>query len=204
MPASNRPKFVGILEFTYHFRLDCDRGAAAVHTPLSELASDAIALYGSGTVAPACLLLQDEAGLDVNVLLFAAWMGARRRVALGESGVRRAAAYVADWHREVVLPLRVVRRKLKTGPAPAPTARTNSLRTELKAAELSAELIELDRLHGLTLEPYPAAPEPDAAEAALQNMLHAVELYAGRAANPREREAVERITARAAEMFAER
>lgn len=102
----------------------------------------AVRLYGMPGVADACLALQEECGVDVPVLLFSAWL-AGRSVALSAPEIRRIAAAVADWHREVVVPLRTVRRRLKSGPRPAPDQKTESLRNTIKGAELSAERIEL-------------------------------------------------------------
>lgn len=112
----------------------------------------AVRLYGMPGVADACLALQEECGVDVPVLLFSAWL-AGRSVALSPSEARRIAAVVADWHREVVVPLRTVRRRLKSGPRPAPDQKTESLRNTIKGAELSAERIELALLEaeGLSL-----------------------------------------------------
>jgi hypothetical protein len=43
----------------------------------------------------------------------------------------------------VVVPLRVLRQRLKTGPAPAPIPATDELRRKVQAVEIEAELIEL-------------------------------------------------------------
>lgn len=106
----------------------------------------ALALYGEAGVAEACLLLQDRAGVDVNLLLCAAFLGVRRGHLLDPAGVKHLQGEVAPWHREIVGGLRAVRRRLKSGPAPAPDAWTERLREQVKALEIEAELIELDRL----------------------------------------------------------
>jgi uncharacterized protein (TIGR02444 family) len=96
-------------------------------------------------VSTACLALQQAVGADVNLLLFAAWIGASRGVALAPEQGRRATAWVAAWHDEIVRPLRAVRVRLKSGPSPAPFA-TESLRVQVKAVELASERIELELL----------------------------------------------------------
>jgi hypothetical protein len=48
----------------------------------------------------------------------------------------------------VVVPLRVLRQRLKTGPAPAPIPATDELRRKVQAVEIEAELIELLELAG--------------------------------------------------------
>lgn len=97
--------------------------------------------------------------MDVPVVLFAAFVGAVRRQALMASGVDAARRRVDAWHREVVLPLRAVRQRLKFGPAPAPDDITGRLRSEVQRIEIEAELIELDELDALMpeLEPMPAS-----------------------------------------------
>ena len=103
----------------------------------------AVTLYAVPGVAEACLGLQDRHGCDVNVLLFAAWMGAVRRRTLTLAELAEAAAAVRDWHTEIVGPLRDARRRLKSGPAPAPNDASEALRTRIKAIEIEAERIEL-------------------------------------------------------------
>ena len=110
------------------------------------LKSYALKVYGTQGVPPACLLLQERFGLDVNVLLFAAFLGAVRGEALAPADLDTVAATVGDWHREVVRPLRAVRQRLKTGPTPAPDAATGILRGKLQKIEIEAELIELSEL----------------------------------------------------------
>lgn len=104
----------------------------------------------------ACLELQERRGLDVNVLLFAAWAGAACGVRLSAAGLARADAAVASWRAEVVHPLRAVRRRVKGEDA--------ALYERLKDAELAAERMQQDRLFaasGLT----PAAVPPDSGAA---------------------------------------
>jgi uncharacterized protein (TIGR02444 family) len=106
----------------------------------------ALALYGSEDVADACLYLQNRHDLDVNLVLFAAFVGAKRHQRLTASSLEAARARVDAWHSEVVRPLRAVRQRLKTGPAPAPNEITAHLRRRLQQVEIDAELIELDQL----------------------------------------------------------
>ena len=118
----------------------------------------ALALYGCDGVPAACLHLQSRHSLDVPVVLFAAYVGAVRRQTLTPSDVDAARARVDAWHREIVLPLRALRQRLKTGPAPAPDDTTAQLRSGVQRLEIEAELIELDELDALIpeLEPVPA------------------------------------------------
>lgn len=102
----------------------------------------ALKLYGAPDVGDACLVLQDESGVDVPVLLFSAWLSSNG-VALTAAEIARVDDLVRDWHNEVVRPLRAIRRRLKTGPLPAPTKETETLRNGVKGVELSSEKIEL-------------------------------------------------------------
>ncbi|MGK6314233.1 TIGR02444 family protein [Neorhizobium sp. DT-125] len=103
----------------------------------------ALRLYAAPDVADACLVLQDESGVDVPVLLFSAWLAKKHSVPLSEAELARIDGLVADWRNEVVKPLRTIRRRLKNGPYPAPTKETEALRNGVKGAELNSEKIEL-------------------------------------------------------------
>ena len=97
-------------------------------------------VYGRAGVAEACLDLQDRHGLDVNLLLFCAWAGARGRVLDGgDLGLLRSAS--RPWHDNVVAPLRAARRWLKQQTA-VPDDLGEAFREEVKALELQAEMLE--------------------------------------------------------------
>jgi len=114
-------------------------------TPNDSLWNFVLALYGSKGVSEACLLLQDESGVDVPMLLFALWL-ASNSVELTAEEILRIDELVRDWREEIVWPLRTVRRRLKEGPHPAPTEETDAMRNTIKAAELNSEKIELSLL----------------------------------------------------------
>ena len=150
-------------------------------------------------MAEACLHLQNRHDLDVPVVLFAAFLGAVRRQTLTASGVEAARARVDAWHREVVRPLRAVRQRLKSGPAPAPNDITARLRSEVQRIEIEAELIELDQLDTLTpaLEPTPAAGSAiECAAAAIEAVIKA---YAHATLDDRDRQAIDTIAAAASQ-----
>jgi len=90
----------------------------------------ALELYRRAGVAEACLDLQNRHDLDVNVVLFAAFVGAVRRQTLTTADLDLAHRRVDAWHHEVVRPLRAVRQRLTTGPAPAPNEATRPLTAE--------------------------------------------------------------------------
>jgi uncharacterized protein (TIGR02444 family) len=104
--------------------------------------SFALTLYARPGVAEACLLLQHRAGVDVNILLFALYAATERGVGLTVRELEDMDGAVAAWRRDIIHPLRSIRRRLKTGPLPAPSTTTEALRSEIKASELRAERIE--------------------------------------------------------------
>lgn len=103
----------------------------------------AVSFYARDGVSPACLALQEKAGVDVNILLFAIYAQIERGVSLSANDLAAADTRVRDWHGEVVQPLRRIRTRMKSGPFPAPSPTTEPLRNRIKADELQAEQIEL-------------------------------------------------------------
>jgi uncharacterized protein (TIGR02444 family) len=113
-------------------------------------------------------MLQERFEIDVNLVLFAAFFGAQEGRTLTPAHIGALADRIDPWHAEVVRPLRAVRKRLKTGPAPAPDARTVELRKQLQRLEIEAEMIELAELDavGDTLEAAPAVGDVAARAAA--------------------------------------
>ena len=120
-------------------------------------------LYGRPGVGPACVALQDGLGLDVNRLLFCCWHGRENR-ALSEPDIRRAMTAAAGWQREVVQPLRAVRRRLKAGVAPVSAVESEALRRKVNDLELEGERIAQATLEAL---PAPATGRRSAVDANL-------------------------------------
>jgi uncharacterized protein (TIGR02444 family) len=114
--------------------------------PADDLPRFALTVYRNDGVPAACLRLQDRFGVDVNLLLAAAYLGAVDGRTLSPDALSDLRSPVDAWHREVVSALRDVRRRLKSGPPPAPDTRTTDLRDKLKALEVEAEMIELSEL----------------------------------------------------------
>jgi uncharacterized protein (TIGR02444 family) len=157
----------------------------------------ALELYGIEGVGAACLHLQNRHVLDVNLVLFAAFIGAKRRQMPTTSCLDAARSRVDAWHREVVRPLRAVRQRLKTGPAPAPNELTTRLRGKLQQVEIDAELIELDQLAALIplggADPVPGSP----AECATAAIEAVVRTYSTGAPDDSDHRAIETIAAAA-------
>ena len=105
----------------------------------------ALALYARPGIESACLRLQDEAGVDVCELLWRCWL-----LQLGLEPDVQATVELAEirhWQHRVTLPLRRLRRSLKTEALARPGVA--KVRETLKRAELEAELETLARLEEL-------------------------------------------------------
>ncbi len=134
-----------------------------------------LAVYRSSEVQDECLLLQDRFGLDVNLVLLCAYLGAVHGVALSASDIASARQEIGRWHEDIVRPLRAARRALKTIDV-ADAEAAMQLRTQVKAAELEAERIEqmtLERWADPRLKTRPRGKPADAALANLQALLSA-------------------------------
>ncbi|HUH83860.1 MAG TPA: TIGR02444 family protein [Stellaceae bacterium] len=103
-----------------------------------------LAFYGRPEVPAACLALQDAHGHDVNLLLYACWIGLSGRGRLAPADLARAAATSEPWHRGVIEPLRAARRALKEAGAAA-----QRLYVAAKAVELDGERMAQQRLAAL-------------------------------------------------------
>lgn len=124
----------------------------------------ALDVYRSDGVGPACLHLQDSYAVDVNVVLFACHVGAVRSEVLTQANLDAAHQRIDAWHREVVKPLRSVRKRLKAGPYPAPSEATAAVRRKIQQVEIEAELVELAEL-GASGWPSPAPTATGSADA---------------------------------------
>jgi uncharacterized protein (TIGR02444 family) len=75
--------------------------------------------YARTKVSAACLALQDEAGVDVNLLLFLLFLAEHQRSVVVDD-IARLDASVSPWREQVVKRLRDLRRALKPGMATFP------------------------------------------------------------------------------------
>ncbi len=101
-------------------------------------------LYACKGVADLCLRLQDESGLDVNLLLYCLWQGSQGRC-LQRTTLAEICGRSAQWQQEVVESLRRARRWMK-GREHAIAERSGALREQIKALELAAEKCQQDWL----------------------------------------------------------
>jgi uncharacterized protein (TIGR02444 family) len=99
-----------------------------------------LAVYQLDGVATSCLTLQDSFGLDVNLLLYAAWVACREQ-RLSDAHVGGVESVIVDWREQVVRPLRALRRQLQGYP------RAAGVCDDIKHLELRAEQQQQDMMY---------------------------------------------------------
>lgn len=122
--------------------------------------------YRQSGVSDACIALQDDCGVDVNLLLFLFWLAADGR-RLSADEVKKLDEKVRDWRNFTIIPIRAARRQLKGAPTLVDPIKQEAFRTTVKAVELEAERLQQEALYAFTQSAplgTPAAP-PAAARA---------------------------------------
>lgn len=99
-------------------------------------------LYGRPGVEEACLVLQDEFDLDVNIVLFCLWAGAEGPGQLTAAEIAECIARGGRWQREVVQRLRFIRRTLKQDEFGATPELVDIFRPRAQQLELAAEHVQ--------------------------------------------------------------
>ena len=135
-----------------------------------------VRLYSRVGVADACLALQSQHGLDVNLLLYCCWIGASRG-AFREAEFMAALEFAEPWSVNVVRPLREARTWMKTSGCEServPQAECMAVRADVKAAELAAERLQQFGLESISA---PAAESPLSADEQLRATVNNLTLY---------------------------
>jgi uncharacterized protein (TIGR02444 family) len=132
--------------------------------------SFSLAFYARPGVSEACLALQDRHGRDVNLVLYACWVGLSGRGALSAVEFARAEAVSGPWRRGVIEKLRQARRAIKEQNR---DGALGALYEAAKALELEAERMAQRRLAALA--PPPAA----SAESRVADAAASLALYLG-------------------------
>lgn len=128
-----------------------------------------IKFYQVPGVAPSCIELQDQAGVDVNVLFFLLWLATQNR-ALDKEQVAEIERAIGPWREMAVVPIRNVRRALKSPPKALAADAAEGFRTRIKAIELEAEKLQQEALFQMAEQTplgTPAASPVEAAKASV-------------------------------------
>ncbi len=134
--------------------------------------------YRQPQVADTCIALQEERAVDVNLLLFLLWQATRKR-ALAAAEVAEIERRVGAWREMTVIPLRTLRRALKSPPPLVAGAAAELFRTKVKAVELEAERLQQETLFALS-QSAALGENANSAEAAARANFAAYEKYSTR------------------------
>ena len=107
-----------------------------------------IKFYAVPGVAEACIELQDQAKVDVNILFFLLWNATQGRT-YKKADVAEVERLIGAWRDMAVVPIRNVRRALKVPPAVMTPEAAEGFRTRIKAVELEAERLQQEALYEL-------------------------------------------------------
>ena len=95
--------------------------------------------YAKAPVQRLCLRLQEQAGANVNIVLFTLWLASLERIF--ENDAVAGNTDLLNWHDGVIMPLRQARCAVKHC-----QAEQSALYEAVKEAELDAERFEQDML----------------------------------------------------------
>jgi uncharacterized protein (TIGR02444 family) len=124
-----------------------------------------VSFYAVPGVAAACIELQDQAKVDVNILFFLLWNATQNR-ALNAADIAEVERMIGPWRDMAVIPIRDVRRALKSPPPVMAAEAAEDLRTRIKAVELEAERLQQEALYDLAQSGRLGRPAASPAEAA--------------------------------------
>ena len=110
--------------------------------PQSDFWDFSVNLYGADGVHDACVTLQTEYGLDINLVFYGLWHAAVGAGRISSEKWREIFDTFGGWHNYIVRPVWQARQKLKPAFADFPTNLTEPLRQMYVSAELAAEHIE--------------------------------------------------------------
>lgn len=95
-------------------------------------------IYRYPIVEENLLVLQNERGLNVNVILFCCWYALNDQGRLSKNELRQILVSIQPWHERIVTPLRRLRQQLKS----INQSRWQAIRSEIMQHELIGEQIE--------------------------------------------------------------
>jgi uncharacterized protein (TIGR02444 family) len=121
-------------------------------------------LYRQAGVSDACIALQDDCGIDVNLLLFLLWLASEGRQ-VSPDEVKTFDDRVRSWRELTIIPIRDTRRKLKGVATLVEPGKQEAFRNKVKTVELEAEQLQQEALYNFTKSGplgAQAAPKPAA------------------------------------------
>jgi uncharacterized protein (TIGR02444 family) len=122
-----------------------------------------LGFYRQAGVSDACIALQDDCGVDVNLLLFLFWLADDGQL-LSADEVKKLDDKVRSWRELTIIPIRDTRRKLKGARTLVDPGAQEVFRTKVKAIELDAERLQQQALYAFTRSgPLGKRAEPAAA-----------------------------------------
>jgi uncharacterized protein (TIGR02444 family) len=104
--------------------------------------------YRGAGVSEACLELQDNCDVDVNVVLFLLWQATQKRQ-FAAVQVKALAEKVGPWQIDVIGPIRQLRRMLKGNAPLLDKGSAELFRTKIKAIELESERLQQEIMYGM-------------------------------------------------------
>ncbi len=125
--------------------------------------------YRQPGVADACIALQEKSGIDVNLLMFLLWHATQSR-ALSTAEVKELERRIAPWREMTVVPLRTMRRALKSPGGLVEPAAAEVFRTRVKALELEAERLQQEAMYEIVAASLLGRKASSAQEAAQANI----------------------------------
>lgn len=97
--------------------------------------------YAGVGVQAGAIRLQNGRGADVNLLFYCSWMAVSGRGRVNWESIAAADVAIDEWRREVTLPLRVLRDRLKNEPALFAFPGCAEARAKVLAAEIESEQV---------------------------------------------------------------
>jgi uncharacterized protein (TIGR02444 family) len=131
----------------------------ATETPIWDFV---LKFYKQQGVSESAIALQDSAGIDVNMILFLMWMAGHNRK-LGAGEIRAVSDASHGWQNSVVVPIRNIRRLLKSDAPLVDNDTAQSYRKKVQALELEGEQTQLNAMAAMSKTVPSVAAAPDAA-----------------------------------------
>ncbi|MBV8888454.1 MAG: TIGR02444 family protein [Alphaproteobacteria bacterium] len=126
-----------------------------------------VKFYAHADNRQALLALQDRGGLDVNLVLFALWLGLSGRAPLSQPQLVVAEEAIGKIRQQITEPLRHLRRRLRRDP----DADVQRLRRQIAAVELATEKAAQARLAALAGAAEPGTAPESRRAAAERNLV---------------------------------